>query len=246
MSMTMRYALSSIPFMIGMTMLLLGRMGWAEASLQAAPDVQVREPHGEAGEPRQARGRKQRELEESEAENAFLQGPLILRNTKDGTIQVLDSSGRVRKSYPLGSLPPLNTMSPAALEEMKARRETQKEWAKDHAEQRAQKREEEDLAAKEAAQKRKEAEKAREIAEEKAALEASAVRLQDLRTGEYIEAVPTWRLPKKDDSRRRSRTKSRDQPAAQAKGLRLYDRRKGVFVNARPLDQLLETVEADR
>jgi len=240
-----RYTHGSVPFMVGMTMLLLGRMGWAEASLQAAPDVQVREPHGEAGEPRQARGRKQRELEESEAENAFLQGPLILRNTKDGTIQVLDSDGHVLQTYPPGSLS-LNKFNPIVLERMEAHRETQREWAKDHAEQRAQKREEEDLAAKEAAQKRKEAEKAREIAEEKAALEASAVRLQDLRTGEYIEAVPTWRLPKKDDSHRRSRTKSRDQPAAQAKGLRLYDRRKGVFVNARPLDQLLETVDADR
>lgn len=145
MSMAKKYAVGSAPFMIGMALLLLSNMGWTEALSRATPGVQTWEPHGETAEWRQGQRK-------SAAEKTFPQGPLILKNTRDGTIQVLDSDGRVQKTYPPGSLS-LSSPTPAVLERMKNRREEQKEWAKERAQQFAQEREEEARAAKEAAQK---------------------------------------------------------------------------------------------
>jgi len=231
--------------MVGIALLFLSGLGWTEESLQATPGVQEKEPHGEATEPRQYRDRTQRHQKDTDPQKGFPQAPVILTNTKDGTILVLDSNGQVQKTYPPGSLS-LNMLNPEVLEKEEAGREARREWATERRKEDTEKREAEALAAEEAARERKETEKAREIAEKKAALETSAIRLQDRRTGEYLMAVPTWRLSDTEDSPRKGNAKNRGEPAAQDNAVRLFDRRRGMYVNARPLDQLLETVEAQR
>jgi len=237
----MRRVVRPVSLAAATAMLVFSGVAWAEEpSLQSPAQDGMSSADDQAVALQEAPDRRERRREAAAA--AIPRGALTLKGTSDGTIHVLDADGHVQASYPPGSLI-LSEADHDVVARMQARREQRQQQAKERQERRVVEREQAARDAEEAKKKRREDEEERQAAAEKANLEASAILLKDAKTGEFMRAVPTWRLPAKTDapgrSPREGQAETKDRPPTR----RFYDRRKGRYIQAAPLNELLKTSE---
>ena len=148
------------------------------------------------------------------------------RGRADGSIEMLDAEGRVLAVYPEGYFM-LLMPSAESVRQLESARQVERNHAQESRERIKQGRLDKKLASEEAAQAREDAKGKREEAAAVAAREASAVRLLDRRTGQYVQAIP-------------STGNAGGSGGAGSEAIRLWDARRHRYVRAVPLESSAE------